>query len=149
MGPRNYLASSKAKKTSYVNEKNKFAAAGSCGSCQGTFEAHFPAKTWNPIPPPLSSSVGGTPTVTPQYLIYVPYHTYKPSTCSHPFFVDEATILSWSTSRRCCRPRLAQRKCRPPLSRLCCCRRHRCRRRSRCDWHRYNAAGNERTNLLW
>ena len=33
MGPRNYLPRSKAKITSYVNEKNKFAAAGSCGSC--------------------------------------------------------------------------------------------------------------------
>ena len=30
MGPCNYLASSNAKNMSYVNEKNKLAAAGSC-----------------------------------------------------------------------------------------------------------------------
>ena len=133
-----------------INSQRRVAA----GPVKAPSRHTFPRKPGTRSPPPLSSSVGGTPTVTPQYLIYLPYHTYKPSTCSHPFFVDEATILSWSTSRRCCRPRLAQRKCRPPLSRLCCCRRHRCRRhrcrrRSRCDWHRYNAAGNERTNLLW
>ena len=72
-----------------INSQRRVAA----GPVKAPSRHTFPRKPGTRSPPPLSSSVGGTPTVTPQYLIYVPYDTYKPSTCSHPFFVDEATIL--------------------------------------------------------